>query len=159
MKLLMICMGNICRSPTAEAVVRLRLEQAGLADRVSVESAGTHGYHIGKPPDTRSQQAARRRGLDMSSLRARQVDPEDFREYDYLLVMDSQNATFMERMAANEGERRKVVRFLSFAPHLGVEDVPDPYYGGEHGFDRVLDLIEAAADGLIDHLRRELSTS
>lgn len=151
-RVLMVCMGNICRSPTAEGVFRSVIEQAGLQDQVEVDSAGTHAYHIGESPDGRSQQAAVRRGYDLSAQRARRVTAQDFEEFDYVLAMDSDNYHGLERLCAPE-HRHKLYRFLEFAPELGVQDVPDPYYGGGSGFEGVLDLVEAASMGLLEELR------
>jgi protein-tyrosine phosphatase len=146
-------MGNICRSPTAEAVFRevLRVEGTGLT--VHVDSAGTHGYHVGEPPDARAITAARRRGYRMEELRARRVEPGDFERFDLLLAMDEDNLAFLRRIApADRRERARLL--LDFAPQAGRRDVPDPYYGGEAGFEEVLDLVEEAARGLLDELRK-----
>ncbi len=150
-KILFICTGNICRSPTAEGVFRALLEQEGFAEQVEVDSAGTTSYHVGSPPDSRTQAAARRRGYDLSVQRARQIQVDDCRYYDYLIVMDSDNDERVRGLCTTE--THKVRRFLEFAPDTDVRDVPDPYYGGEQGFERVLDLIEAASRGLLDELR------
>ena len=147
-RVLFVCMGNICRSPTAEAVVRelARSEAAGLA--VEFDSAGTHGYHIGDPPDERAIAAARRRGIDMSGLRARKVERADFERFDFVLAMDEQVYGRLAGIApATRVERLRL--FLDFAPELGRRDVPDPYYGGPAGFEEVLDLVEAGARGLL----------
>jgi protein-tyrosine phosphatase len=146
-------MGNICRSPTAEAVFRevVRLEGQGID--VLVDSAGTHAYHVGEPPDSRAIEAARRRGLRMQDLRARVVSREDFLRFDYLLAMDQQNLEHLERLAP-AGHSARVQLFLDYAPEAGFSEVPDPYYGGETGFEQVLDLIEAASRGLLSTLRR-----
>lgn len=149
---LFVCMGNICRSPTAEAVFRqlVATEAPGLPLRI--DSAGTHGYHVGSPPDPRTQAAARRRGIDMSALRARRLVRADFERFDYVLVMD-------ERNLSDAGEIAPPVHpatfrlFLEYAPSLGRVDVPDPYYGGDTGFEEVLDLVEEAARGLLEELR------
>ncbi len=158
-RVLMVCMGNICRSPTAEAVLRHRLEQAGLADQVLVDSAGTHAYHVGCPPDDRSQEAGRRRGYSMEGLRARKVAPLDFERFDLLLAMDWDNLALLEERCP-EDQRRKLRRLAEFIPNghalAGAAVVPDPYYGGRDGFEHVLDLIEAASDGLLAHLRTRL---
>lgn len=155
LSVLFVCMGNICRSPTAEGLVRHRLQQLGLAGRVHIDSAGTHGYHVGRAPDPRAQQAAARRGIDLAPLRARRVDPEDFLRFDLILAMDSDNREDLERVRP-EGARAQLRLMLEYAPDAGVLDVPDPYYGGANGFERVLDLLEHAADGLLDDLRRRL---
>lgn len=152
-KILFVCMGNVCRSPTAEGVFRRMLEDAGLADRIYVDSAGTHSYHVGAPPDRRSQEAASRRGADLSRLRARRVEMGDFEEFDYLLAMDRDNYEQLFAMAVSDQQRDKIGLFMDYAPHLPEREVPDPYYGGLRGFDRVLDLIEEASQGLLAHLR------
>jgi protein-tyrosine phosphatase len=148
-------MGNICRSPTAEGVLRRKLADAGLADRVEVDSAGTHDYHVGAPPDHRSQRHAAQRGYDLSALRARHLQPQDFQRFDLLLVMDENNLAHIE--ADCPAPYRDRVRLLmDFAPHAGSAVVPDPYYGGPADFERVLDLVEQACDGLVSHLREQL---
>jgi len=152
-RLLFICTGNICRSPTAEGVFRARAMQAGLEHRVRVDSAGTHGYHIGDAPDPRSCTAALRRGIDLSSLRGRKVTVQDFDRFDLLLAMDRGHLRALQALAPPDKADRAHL-FLRFAPRLGLKDVPDPYYGGPEGFEQVLDMIEAASDGLLDHLRQ-----
>ena len=158
-RVLMVCMGNICRSPTAEAVLRQRLERAGLADQVEVDSAGTHAHHVGSPPDDRSQEAGGRRGYRLEGLRARKVTPLDFERFDLLLAMDRDNLALLEERCP-DGQRRKLRRLTEFIsgrhPLAGAVVVPDPYYGGPEGFEHVLDLIEAASDGLVEHLRMRL---
>jgi protein-tyrosine phosphatase len=152
---LFICMGNICRSPTAEGVFRHFVEEAGLAERISVDSAGTHAYHVGEPPDRRSSAAAERRGISLDGIRARRFDDEDFDRFDYILAMDRDNLAILTGQCARE-HRHKIRLFLEFAP--GREDeVPDPYYGGGAGFERVLDLVDAASRGLLETLRRNLT--
>ncbi|MDX1655630.1 MAG: low molecular weight protein-tyrosine-phosphatase [Candidatus Competibacteraceae bacterium] len=153
-RVLFVCMGNICRSPTAEGVCRRMLEDLRLVDRVYIESAGTHAYHIGHPPDKRSQQAARRRGADLSRLRARQVVEEDLEEFDYVLAMDQDNYQRLLAMAATAAQRDRVRLLMDYAPRLPEREVPDPYYGNLGGFDRVLDLVEEACQGLILELRQ-----
>lgn len=153
---LMVCMGNICRSPTAQAVLRLRLQQLGLGARVRVDSAGTHGYHVGSPPDARAQAHARARGLDLSALRARKVAAEDFGRFDLLLAMDDDNVTELQRLAP-PGYDSRIKLLMGFARHWrDVREVPDPYYGTDAGFERVLDLIGDACDGLAGVLQRML---
>ena len=151
-KVLFVCLGNICRSPTAEGVFRTIVEDAGLSDVISVDSAGTSGWHIGDPPDSRGQQAAAGRGYDLSAQRARQVAANDFDTFDYIIGMDSRNLADLSSMAP-PASRVKVSMFLQFAPETGQREVPDPYYGGDDGFDAVLDLVEAASRGLLDDIR------
>ncbi len=154
MKLLFVCMGNICRSPTAEGVVRVHLERAGLLDRVEIDSAGTHGYHVGNPPDRRAQEAARARGYDLSGLRARKVAGADFVRFDRILAMDRDNLTLL-REACPPEHRHKLQLFLDYADNFSEDEVPDPYYGGTAGFEHVLDLVEDAARGLVVRLRAD----
>jgi len=149
-------MGNICRSPTAEGVFRSRVAAAGLADAIRIDSAGTHDYHIGNTPDARSQQFAARRGYDLSTQRARQVAAGDFSQFDYVLAMDHDNLARLQA-ACPPQHRHKLGLFMQFARNSPSEVVPDPYYGGGTGFDRVLDYIEDASDGLLDVLRKELA--
>ena len=150
---LFVCLGNICRSPTAEGVFRHMVAQADLADRIAVDSAGTAGYHIGEPPDLRAQAAARRRGIDLSGLRGRQAIPDDFRRFHYVLAMDRDNHRDLCRLCPTGADDRLRL-FLEFAPHPTLQDVPDPFYGDADGFERVLDLIEGASRGLLDYIRR-----
>jgi protein-tyrosine phosphatase len=149
-RILFFCMGNICRSPTAEGVMRAKLAAAGLD--VEVDSAGTHGYHVGAPPDARSQQHAGQRGYDLSALRARQLIAEDFSRFDLVLAMDADNLAHAARLCP-PGQRHRLQLLMDYAPHTGKAHVPDPYYGGAAGFDEVLDLVEAACDGLVASLR------
>lgn len=151
-KVLFVCMGNICRSPTAEAVFRHYVEQAGLQDRVHIDSAGTHDYHIGDAPDLRTQRAAKQRGYDMSQLRGRQVDAEDFGRFDYVLAMDEANLSILQRLRPRDATSHLGL-FLEFAERHREREVPDPYYGGTDGFERVLDMVEDAAGGLLKHIR------
>lgn len=147
MRILFVCLGNICRSPTAEGVLRTKLAKAGLAQRFEVASAGTGDWHVGKAPDARTQAAARKRGYDLSAQRAQQVDPEDFFSRDLILAMDRANLAHLERMRP-EGSPAQLALFLDYTG-AAVAEVPDPYYGGEAGFDEVLDLVEAGCDALI----------
>jgi protein-tyrosine phosphatase len=149
-RILFFCMGNICRSPTAEGVMRAKLAAAGLD--VEVDSAGTHGYHLGAPPDARSQQHAGQRGYDLSALRARQLIAEDFSRFDLVLAMDADNLAHAARLCP-PSQRQRLKLLMDYAPHTGKAHVPDPYYGGAAGFDEVLDLVEAACDGLVASLR------
>lgn len=148
-------MGNICRSPTAEGVFRAQVAAAGLGDRIVTDSAGTHGYHIGEPPDPRSIKAAAARGIDISDLRARMVRADDFTRFDLLLAMDAQNRQAMADLYQADLPDR-VRMFMEFAPEARAREVPDPYYGGGAGFERVLDLCDAASRGLLQHLRTKL---
>ena len=151
-KVLFVCTGNICRSPTAEGVFDKLVKEAGLADDVHVESAGTTAYHVGEPPDRRSQAAARQRGIDLSQQRARQVNEADLQTFDYILAMGEDHLNDLARMAgAPPGAR--LSRFLDFAPDRLEQDVPDPYYGGPDGFENVLDMIEDASRGLLEDIR------
>lgn len=152
-KVLFVCMGNICRSPMAEGVFRRMLEGVGLAEKVYVDSAGTHSYHIGAPPDTRSQATALRRGVDLRSIRARRVTETDLIEFDYVLAMDRDNFEHLLVLCQNPELRRRIQLFLDFAPGLPEREVPDPYYGGSGGFERVMDLVEEAAQGLLIQIR------
>ncbi len=152
---LMVCMGNICRSPTAEAVLRHQLQQAGLAGRVWVDSAGTHGFHTQEPPDPRAIAAAGRRGYDLSPLRARAVRPDDFHRHRWLLAMDDDNLAWLQRKAP-QGHGAGLALLLSQARQHTERHVPDPYYGGTAGFERVLDLVEDACQGWVAQLRSEL---
>ena len=152
-RVLFVCMGNICRSPTAEAVFRSCVEKAGLLDRFQIDSAGTLDYHVGAPPDARAQQAAKQRGYDMSDLRGRQVKTQDFFRFDYLLAMDNHNLVSLERLRPHEAKSHLGL-FLEFAERHNEWEVPDPYYGGADGFERVLDMVEDAAQGLLRHIRQ-----
>ncbi len=153
-RVLFVCLGNICRSPTAEGVFRTTVQRAGLIEHIEIDSAGTHAYHVGEPPDARAQEAARRRGVDLSSLRGRKATRTDFERFDYLLAMDKEN--YQNLMAiCPPGRADKVRLFLEFAPHRPEREVPDPYFGGDAGFERVLDMIEEASAGLLAHLRRQ----
>jgi protein-tyrosine phosphatase len=154
-RVLFVCTGNICRSPTAEGVLRKLAADAGLAHRIVVDSAGTHGYHAGEAPDARSQTHARRRGYDLSRLRARRFTREDFHAFDLILAMDREHHAILARLAPPSATQ-KLRLMLEFARRPGGDEVPDPYYGGPDGFELVLDLIEDAAAGLLDHLKAEL---
>ena len=153
MKILFVCLGNICRSPTAEVVFRAVAAREAPELMIEVDSAGTAGYHVGEPPDLRTRQAARRRGYDMSSLRARIVEPRDFEDFDFILAMDRENLKVLNHRAPVQA-RAHVQLFLEFAPDAATTEVPDPYYGGPNGFEEVLDLVEAATQGLLQHLRQ-----
>ncbi|MFZ5524532.1 MAG: low molecular weight protein-tyrosine-phosphatase [Pseudomonadota bacterium] len=148
-----VCMGNICRSPTAEAVFRHYVESAGLSEHIVIDSAGTHDYHIGDPPDQRTQRAARQRGYDMSAIRGRQVEADDFRRFDYVLAMDRGNLAILQSLAPPDSATQARL-FLEYARHHAEREVPDPYYGGADGFERVLDMVEDAAQGLLQEIRQ-----
>ena len=150
-RILFVCMGNICRSPTAEGVFRKLVQERAPHLRVEIDSAGTHAYHVGEPPDGRTIAAAARRGIDLGSLRARVVDEADFERFDLLVAMDQLNrAVLLDRSPDEYRERIRLM--LEFAPTTDVVDVPDPYYGGPVGFEQVLDLVEEASKGLLDEL-------
>jgi len=153
-----VCMGNICRSPTAEAVFRHFVESAGLSEHIVIDSAGTHDYHIGDPPDQRMQRAARQRGYDMSALRGRQVEAGDFRRFDYVLAMDRGNLAILQNLAPPDSDIQAQL-FLEYARHHAEREVPDPYYGGADGFERVLDMVEDAAQGLLQEIRKRHFTT
>lgn len=151
---LFVCLGNICRSPTAEGVFRHLVERHGLGDRIAIDSAGTGAYHIGNPPDSRSQAAARLRGVDLSTQRARQVSKADFDRFDYVLAMDTENLTNLLAICPPD-KAHKVHLMLDFAADRQGENVPDPYYGEGDGFEIVLDMIETASQGLLDDIRNK----
>ncbi len=152
-KILFVCMGNICRSPTAEGVFAKLLKEQNLEDYFTVDSAGTHAYHIGESPDLRAQNAAIGRGVNLSHLRARKVVLGDFEDYDYLLAMDDDNYETLIKACPKENAE-KIRYFLDYAPQLTVREVPDPYYGGKYGFERVLDMVEAASLGFLASLQK-----
>lgn len=150
---LFVCMGNICRSPTAQGVFENLVQRSGLAEVIRIDSAGTHAYHIGNQPDSRSQQAALGRGVDLSKQRARQVQTTDFSDFDYVLAMDLHNLQALQRFAQAQ-QAKNLQLFMEFASRWREREVPDPYYGGSQGFERVLDMIEDASEGLLEHLIR-----
>jgi protein-tyrosine phosphatase len=147
-----VCTGNICRSPTAEGVFLKLAGDAGLSGGIVIDSAGTHGYHVGEPPDARTREAAARRGYDLSGLRARKFQQEDFHRFDLVLAMDRDNHALLARLA-QPAQAPKLKMMMEYARRFREFDVPDPYYGGAEGFERVLDMIEDAARGLLDVLR------
>lgn len=151
---LFVCMGNICRSPTAEGVFRKLVRERGVEEWFEIDSAGTHAYHVGEPPDERARQAALTRGVDLSGLRARQVTIADFDAFDHVLVMDRQNYDTL-MFVCPKPHSHKVRLFLQYAPGLKKLDVPDPYYGGSKGFEEVLDMVERAALGFLESLRQD----
>lgn len=148
---LFVCMGNICRSPTAEGVFSRLVKDEGLLDKIGIDSAGTHAYHVGEPPDPRALKSALTRGVDISQLRARRAVAEDFARFDYVLAMDFDNLEKLQSICDPEHET-KLSLFLDYASHSDVREVPDPYYGGPLGFERVLDLIEDASNGLLQSI-------
>lgn len=147
-RVLFVCMGNICRSPLAHGLFEHRVEKAGLSEQIAIDSAGTHAYHVGDLPDPRSQQTAQSHGIDLSSQRARQVVVSDFEKFDYVLAMDNDNHALLSAQCPDQ-YRHKLKLFLEFAPQLSETEVPDPYYGGDSGFEHVYQLIDMAADGLM----------
>ncbi|HET7400347.1 MAG TPA: low molecular weight protein-tyrosine-phosphatase [Usitatibacter sp.] len=155
---LVVCTGNICRSPTGEGVLRHLVEKRGLADRIEVASAGTHDYHVGEGPDARSVRHARKRGYDLSPLRASQVTREDFERYDYILAMDRGHLRILRNMAPKDAKAR-LGMFLEASARWKGEDVPDPYYGGVEHFERVLDMVEEAAERWVERFEAELDPS
>ena len=154
-KVLLVCTGNICRSPTAEGVFRALVETEGLGARITTDSAGTSGFHVGEAPDRRSAAAARKRGVELCELRARKVKAGDFDAFDLVLAMDRSHLQLLRQMCP-KGREDRVRMFLDFAPELGITDVPDPYYGAGDGFERVLDMVEAGSRGLLAHIRHHL---
>lgn len=150
-KILFVCMGNICRSPTAEGVFRHVVEEAGLSMQIEVDSAGTSDYQKGDPPDKRAQQAARKRGYNLARLKARQVRPHDFHDFDHIVVMDKKNLRDLNAIYP-DGAKAKLSLFLEYAQKSELREVPDPYYGGLQGFELVLDLVEDASQGFLQHL-------
>ena len=156
-RVLMVCMGNICRSPMAEGVLRAKLHQAGLDPRVVVDSAGTHGHHRGEAPDPRAIRVAARRGIELEGLRARPVRPEDFTRFHWVLAMDEDNLSWLRSRQPGGAGPRIGLLMEHARRHAGVLEVPDPYYGAEPGFDRVLDLVDDACDGLVARLAAELA--
>ena len=145
---LMVCMGNICRSPTAHGVLHKMVADAGLADHIRVDSAGTHGYHVGEPPDERAQAHAARRGYDLSAQRARKLTRRDFSDYNLVLVMDDNNEQ-AARALCPPGSKDRLRRLTDFCTTLQAHEVPDPYYGGADGFERVLDVVEDGCAGVM----------
>lgn len=152
-KVLFVCMGNICRSPSAEGVFRRMIDDAGLSETVGVDSAGTHDFHIGEAPDARAVAAARKRGYDLASCVARQITAEDFREYDLILAMDWENLSALQQQCPKI-YRHKLMLLMRFANEFEEATVPDPYYGGPEGFNKVLDYIEDACQGVMEMVRK-----
>lgn len=156
-RVLFVCLGNICRSPSAQGVFEQVVAEAGLGDRILIDSCGTGPWHVGKAPDLRATEAALQRGVDIRHLRARQFSVEDFTSFDYILVMDRQNLADVRELRQSHGAGSDPQLFLTFGPGEGPVEVPDPYYGGADGFETVLDLIEAASQGLLEDIRERLS--
>ncbi len=150
-KVLFVCMGNICRSPTAEGVFRHLVKQQGHDHWIKTDSAGTHAYHVGEQPDPRAQQTARKRGIELSDLRARKAIEQDFHHFDYVLAMDHDNFRILEQLSPEE-HRQRLHLFLDFSRDYEEKEVPDPYYGGAQGFEYVFDLVESASRGLLDDI-------
>ena len=153
-KVLFVCMGNICRSPTAEGVFRHMVEQSDAEDEISIDSAGTHAYHVGNPPDGRAQDAALKRDIDLSNQRARRVSRDDFEEFDYVIAMDESNRSDLLSICP-DGYEDRIHLFLDFSG-ADESEVPDPYYGQGRGFEIVLNLVEDASDGLLIHIRKNI---
>jgi len=152
-KVLFVCMGNICRSPTAHGVFQALVDEQGLDQQILVDSAGTHSYHIGSPPDPRSQATARSRGIDLSGLRARQFQSDDFVDFDFLIAMDRSNLSNMAALNPGKGQAQLAL-MLEYSTTYSQSEVPDPYFG-EGGFDQVFEMIADASKGLLDHIRRQ----
>lgn len=152
---LFVCMGNICRSPTAEGVFRKLVKQEGLEDRFTIDSAGTHAYHVGSSPDERAQKTALGRGVNLAELRARQVANHDFETFDHILVMDRQNLDTL-MFVCPKAHLHKLKLFLEYAPGLKTMEVPDPYYGGARGFEDVFSMLETASKGFLATMRQQL---
>ena len=151
MRILFVCMGNICRSPTAEGVFRRLARERAPDLALEIDSAGTHGYHVGEPPDRRAISAASRRSIDLAELRARRVQTDDFERFDLILAMDEENLRELQQRATPQYHSR-IKLMMEYAPQTGRRAVPDPYYGGAQGFEDVLDLLEEAAEGLLQEL-------
>lgn len=155
-RVLFVCLGNICRSPTAEIIFQRLVDKENLNDQILIDSAGTGDWHIGKAPDRRAREAAMARGYNMSHLRGRQVQPDDFHEFDYVLAMDRDNLANLKRIKPADFEGHLGL-FLPFGDQQSHDEVPDPYFGGAEGFELVLDLIESASAGLLQHIKSQHS--
>lgn len=149
---LFVCMGNICRSPTAEGIFRHLVNEKNLSDKFITDSAGTHAYHIGEPPDSRAQETAQSRGIDLSDLRGRKVSVADFNKFDYVLAMDKDNYAILQELCPSS-KANQLKLFLDFAENIDNKEVPDPYYGGTQGFEKVFDMLEQASLGLIEYIQ------
>ena len=155
-KVLFVCLGNICRSPTAEGVFRHIVQEEGHESWIMTDSAGTHAYHIGAQPDRRAQQTALTRGIDISDLRGRKATTNDFNKFDYVLAMDDDNYQLLEQICPT-GMNEKLHLFLDFSQEFSETQVPDPYYGGDQGFEHVFDLVESASKGLLEDIKKRFS--
>lgn len=155
-RVLLVCMGNICRSPTAEGILRHFIKINGLGDKVEVDSAGTHGYHVGEPPDPRTQRAALARGYNLSQMRARRVAPQDIEFFDLILAMDKINLDNLRRIAKPDRHDRLKL-FMDYSKNFDDDEVPDPFYGLGHGFDLIVDMVEDASQGVVDALKEKLA--
>lgn len=155
MKLLFVCLGNICRSPSAEAIMNQLIEDAGLADKISCDSAGTIGYHEGLPADARMRKHGNQRGLNLDSI-SRQVTATDFKAFDYIIAMDRSNYNDLLECAKTEVEKRKVFQICDYASEPSCNEIPDPYYGGSKGFEKVLDLLEGCCGNLLTDLKQKI---
>lgn len=153
-KVLFVCTGNICRSPTADGVFADMVAKAGLSDQIIVESCGLSAYHVGELPDTRSREIAQSRGYDLNHIRSRKIKPDDYTQFDYILAMDDRHLREMRRQAPSESQQ-KLELFLDYHPELSGQSVPDPYYGGTNGFAHVFDMIEETSRRLLAHLRNQ----
>lgn len=153
-KILFVCMGNICRSPISQGVFEALVRREGLEREIASDSAGTLSYHAGSPPDKRARQAASARGIDLDSQQARKISPEDMSEFDYVVVMDRGNYEEVLPLTRRDGVRARFGMFLDYAPELADEEIPDPYFGGGDGFERTMDLAEAASEGLLADIKR-----
>ena len=157
LRVLMVCTGNICRSPTAEGVLRAKLQQLGLHGRIEVDSAGTHGYHTSEPPDPRAIKHAAQRGYDIARLKARPIGNEDFARFDWLVAKDEGHLNWLQKRQPPDTQARTALLMTYARRHADVPEVPDPYYGGAAGFEHVLDLVEDACEGLAAHLASQLA--
>ncbi len=153
-KVLFVCTGNICRSPTADGVFRKMVEEAGLSGRISVDSCGLSAYHVGELPDPRSREMAQSRGYDLSDIRSRKIKPSDYEQFDYVLAMDDGHLRDMRRQASST-HQTKIELFLDYHPQRTGQSVPDPYYGGANGFEHVFDMIEETSNSLLAHIRNQ----
>lgn len=152
---LFVCMGNICRSPTAEGVFRYVVKQAGMDDQISIDSAATHAYHTGEAPDKRSVAKARENGVDLSLQRARKALAEDFDKFDYIIAMDHSNYEDLKRLAGSPQLQQKISLFMGYSSEWDNDEVPDPYYGGGDGFQTVFDMVTSASHGLLEKIKRK----